>query len=138
MIQINEATISITERTVRELLAAIEEAKKVTKFTDEPLPDLDDMNDSTRIGLMRERGTIKVSSRYEYIEYNIALETKPKTQESIGYRLELGDGVVRIGSDGRCMCSCGNKCALGRVGSMERCTKQELKEAGIHTIDELS
>jgi len=137
MIQIREATVSITEQTVRELLAAIEEAKKVTKFTDKPLPDFD-MDESTRIGLERERGTIKVSSRYGNIEYRITLETKPQSQESIGYRLVLGDGVVRIGSDGRCMCTCADKCAIEKRGMMTRCTKQELKEAGIQTIDELS
>lgn len=42
--------------------------------------------------------------------------------------------VKRIGSDGRCTCSCGDPCPLGRAGSALRCTKEELEAAGVVTI----
>ena len=41
MIQVTGAKVNLTEQTVRELLSAIEEAKKITTFTDEPMPDGD-------------------------------------------------------------------------------------------------
>lgn len=46
---------------------------------------------------------------------------------------QMGEKIVLIGKDGRCTCSCGDPCPLGRVGSMYRCTKQELETAGVKT-----
>lgn len=86
MIEIKAGTVNLTEQTIRELLWAIEEAKKVTKFTDEPLPD-GDMGTDTLVKLKRERGTILVKSFYSNIEFSISLEIEPHTQESMGYKL---------------------------------------------------
>jgi len=42
--------------------------------------------------------------------------------------------AVKIGEDGRCTCSCGDKCPLGKTGSELRCTEEELKAAGVSVI----
>ena len=89
MIQVKQGTVKLTEQTVRELLFAIEEAKKVTTFTNDPLPE-GDMGTETFIRLERERGKILVKSLYSGIEYAIDIEKKPQTQESLGYKLALG------------------------------------------------
>ena len=86
MIQVKQGTVKLTEQTVRELLSAIEEAKKVTTFTNDPLPD-GDMDTETFIRLKRERGEILVRSQYSGIEYAIGIEKRPHTQESLGYKL---------------------------------------------------
>lgn len=36
-------------------------------------------------------------------------------------------GPIIIGPDGRCTCSCGDKCPLGRRGMELRCTEGELE-----------
>lgn len=133
MIKVKSGTVSLTEQTVKEIMRAIEEAKKVTEFTDEPMPE-GDMDTGSYIRLKRERGTILVKSPFMEIEYSISLETKPQTQESAGYKLELGKGAVQIGKDGRCQCSCADECPLGRRGMGYRCTEEELKSAGIQII----
>lgn len=33
---------------------------------------------------------------------------------------------VKIGDDGRCKCTCGTPCPNGRIGSQERCSREEL------------
>lgn len=38
--------------------------------------------------------------------------------------------------NGRCMCSCGDTCPLGRVGMEERCTVQELTQANVSWEEE--
>lgn len=43
--------------------------------------------------------------------------------------------AVGLGSDGRCLCDCATRCPLGRTGSTERCTKQELTAAGVNTVE---
>jgi hypothetical protein len=40
--------------------------------------------------------------------------------------------IIQVGMDGRCLCSCADKCVLGRVGSQERCTSADLERAGYH------
>lgn len=86
MIQVTGAKVNLTEQTVRELLSAIEEAKKITTFTNEPMPD-GDIDIETHIKLMRERGEILVKSPHNGIQYAISLEKGQHTQESMGYRL---------------------------------------------------
>ena len=133
MIQVTEATVKLTEQTVRELLSAVEEAKKITTFTNDPLPE-GVMDTGTHTRFMRERGEIAVRSQYDNIEYQIEIEKRPHSQESLGYRLVLGSDVVRVGKDGRCLCKQSDKCPLGRSGSELRCTKEELEAAGIRCI----
>jgi len=138
MIKITSGTIYLTETTVRELIKAIEEAKKITKFTDKPLPD-GDMSREDLIREKRKRGHILVKSPYTNIEYEIDLEQRPYS-ESLGYKLILGTpdapDAIKIGKDGLCLCSCGDPCPLGRRGSELRCTEEELKSAGFKTIKE--
>lgn len=86
MIKIEKATISITEQTVRELLSAIEETKKTIKFTDDPIPD-GDMSVSDLNLHKKRRGTILVQSMFSDIKFEIALEKRPQSQESLGYHL---------------------------------------------------
>jgi hypothetical protein len=139
MIYVTGAKVKITEQTVRELLSAIEEAKEITTFTNDPLPD-GDMDTEMHLRLMRERGEIVVQSRYSDIEFSIDIEKRPHSQESLGYQLIPGQGVVKIGKDGRCLCRQGDKCPLGKGGMQctspknNLCTKEELEAAGIQCI----
>jgi hypothetical protein len=41
---------------------------------------------------------------------------------------------VQLAADGRCACTCGTKCPLGKTGMSHRCTKDELEAHGIPTI----
>lgn len=96
MITVQKGVVRLTEQTVRELLSAIEEAKKVTTFINEPIPDGDIEND-TYVRLMRERGKITVRSNFCGISYSIGIETTPQTQESLGYRLVMGSEPLKPG-----------------------------------------
>lgn len=40
---------------------------------------------------------------------------------------------IKIGKDGRCQCSCGDICPLGKTGMEYRCSKYELEAAGYKT-----
>jgi len=62
-------TVRLTEQTVRELLIAIEEGKKN--------PSLD---------------TIDITSDYSDVAFEIDLEIKPHSQESLGYKMTGGGG----------------------------------------------
>jgi hypothetical protein len=49
----------------------------------------------------------------------------------IKWFLNIFKKAIEIGIDGRCICSCSNKCPLGRTGISERCTVYELFKANI-------
>ena len=66
VIQNTKFTVELTEQTVKELLLAIEKAKKDSGLS---------------------IANINVESKYSSVKFNISLETKPHTQESLGYRL---------------------------------------------------
>lgn len=136
MITIKAGTVHITEQTVHELLRAIEEAKKITIFTESPMPD-GDMEIDYYIRCKRERGSILVKTPFSDIEFEVSLETKPHTQESLGYELDPGRVPIEIGKDGRCMCRQGEVCPLGRVGMQERCTKADLIAGGIEVVEKI-
>ena len=87
MIEIEKGQVHITEQTVKELVAAIKKAKEEIEFISDPMPN-GDMDQETHRAEMRKRGTIFVESRYSRISFKIYLETKPNTQESLGYRLK--------------------------------------------------
>ncbi len=87
MIQIEKGVVNITEQTIKELVAAIEKARIETNFSNEPMPN-GEMDQETFKAVMRMRGTIFVESEYSGISFKIHLETKPNTQESLGYRLK--------------------------------------------------
>lgn len=40
---------------------------------------------------------------------------------------------IKIAKDGRCECSCADTCAFGKLGSMARCTQEELESLNIPT-----
>lgn len=85
-IRVSAADVRITEQTVRELLRAIETAKeKVVELTSDPMPE---MSEEDYWREMRRRGTVRISSGYSKITFVVDLETKPHTQESLGYILE--------------------------------------------------
>lgn len=87
MIEIEKGQVHITEQTIKELVAAIKKAKEETEFISDPMPN-GDMDQETFKAEMRKRGTISVESGYSGISFKIHLETKPNTQESLGYRLK--------------------------------------------------
>lgn len=98
MIVTDKGTVKLTEQTVRELLTAIEQAKILGAGTDDsPVPQSDcnmclqEPPPTIRMGWhIRQqfgRGIIWVESGFNGIRYEIRLENKPNTQESMGYRL---------------------------------------------------
>jgi len=90
IIKINNAEVTLTEQTVKELVKAIEKARKETKFVTEPTSPKKyacDMTPEQFVLKQRTRGIIKVKSQFSKIEFNIYLEVDPHTQESLGYKL---------------------------------------------------
>lgn len=65
-VNVGKASVMITEQTIRELTRAVEEAK--------------------------EQGfeEISITSEYSGVQFIVYMETRPHTQESIGYRLTKG------------------------------------------------
>ena len=86
-LEIRKGELTLTEQNVRELLAAIEKAKKETEFTTEPMPQYD-MSTKDYISEVRKRGKILVSSPYANLDFWIELDMPDSSErESIGYRL---------------------------------------------------
>ena len=93
-IEINNATVCITEQTVYELMGVIEKAKipfqslvmKDCTFDKSPMPE-DEMTPAQFAREQRMRGTITIESAYSNIKFQIELEARPHTQESLGYKL---------------------------------------------------
>lgn len=52
----------------------------------------------------------------------------------VGLPLEPTRAPIKIGADGRCDCSAGHRCPLGRVGSQLRCRADELRAAGVEIV----
>lgn len=87
MIKIRNAEVQLTEQTVKELMWAIEKAKKKAEFAIDPIPNGNIIPKGYVIQEQKKRGIITVRSEYSGIEYIIQLEVKPKSQESLGYKL---------------------------------------------------
>lgn len=87
MIKVKNAEVQLTEQTVKELMWAIENAKKEVEFITEPIPNGNDMPKDYVIQEQKKRGIIRVRSEYSGIEYIIRLEVELHTQESLGYKL---------------------------------------------------
>ena len=85
-VEVTKARVVLTEQTVKELMEAIRKAKENTTFIDTPMPN-GDMTEKDYWRLKRERGHIIVRSYYGDIEFHVDVETKPSTQESLGYVL---------------------------------------------------
>lgn len=88
MIKTRDAEVYLTEQTVKELMWAIEKAKKEVEFTDKPMSN-SDMSVKQFTEEQKKRGTIRVKSEYSKIEYVISIEgkTRYERQESLGYEL---------------------------------------------------
>jgi len=89
MITVKDATVKVTEQTLRELLKAVEKAKETIEFTTEPMPD-GDMEVSTFRSEQAKRGKIMVTSQFAPISFLIDLEVTPRTQESVAYKWQSG------------------------------------------------
>ena len=87
MINVEKAEVELSETPVRALLKAIEQAKDTIDFVDEPMPQ-GDMSVYQYKVASRERGNITVSSRYSGITYKVRVETRPHSQEGLGYELD--------------------------------------------------
>lgn len=92
-IKTRKAVVLLSEVTVRALVAAIEEAKENTEFTDDPYPYCD-MDTESAIEAHRKRGLILVdrppylAPPHSGVSFEIELnEVNGKTQESLGYQL---------------------------------------------------
>ena len=88
-VEVDSCTVELTEQTVHELQAAIDEAKKTIKFTNDPIPD-GDMSPEQFRDEQAKRGTIRVESPW-LKKLSFAIEIVPPqdqdTQEAAGYRL---------------------------------------------------
>jgi len=90
MIKVRNAEICMTEQTVKELMQAIEKAKKEVEFTrtKEPMDVLGDMSEEQFIEERKKRGEIRVKSRFSNIEYIISIEGgSNESQKSLDYKL---------------------------------------------------
>jgi len=85
MITVRDAEVSLTEQTIREILRAIELVKAGTEFTNEAMPDK--LAEGEGIIEEKKRGIIRIKSPYSKISFKVRIETKPQTQESLGYKL---------------------------------------------------
>ena len=85
-VEIKKATITLTEQTVREIVAAMEKARLGRTFTCDPMPT-GDMSSDTYRAEQEKRGVIFVGSEYSPYEFRVLLEVRPHSQESAGYRL---------------------------------------------------
>lgn len=88
MLIIKKGILKITEQTIRELIGAIDKAKDEITFTEDPIP-ADDMDTETYWKMKAERGEILVTSEFAPIDFLIQLETRPHSQESVGYRFKI-------------------------------------------------
>jgi len=89
MIKVRNAEVILTEQTVKELIQAIEKAKKEVEFTrtNEPM-DGYDMSTEQFIEERKKRGEIRVRSTFSNIEYVILINGgSNENQESLGYKL---------------------------------------------------
>jgi len=83
-----KTSVYISETDLREILKAVDKAKKtIGMFTTEPMPDYDMDRDSYEVE-KQDRGEIDVSSVVSdgYPKFVVQLEREPNTQESVGYR----------------------------------------------------
>lgn len=46
--------------------------------------------------------------------------------------------IIIVGTDGLCFCGAHNKCVKGKLGSMYRCTKEELQKEGYQILEAAS
>lgn len=87
MIKANDAKVYITEKTAKELMQAIEQAKEEVEFTTDPMSDCD-MSEEDFMQEKKKRGEIIVRSPFSKIEFVISIEGGPnENQESLGYKL---------------------------------------------------
>lgn len=87
MIKVKNAEVQLTEQTVKELMWAIEKAKKKAEFATDPIPNGNDIPKGYVIQEQKKRGIIRVRSEYSGIEYIIQLEVELHAQESLEYKL---------------------------------------------------
>ena len=87
MINVEKAEVELSEQTVRALVRAIDKSKETIDFIDEPMPKGDMSVYQSKVA-NRERGNITVSSKYSGITYKVRVETRPHSQESLGYELD--------------------------------------------------
>jgi hypothetical protein len=87
VINVEKAEVELSETTVRALLKAIIQAKETIDFVNEPMPQ-GDMSVYQYKVASRERGNITVSSKYSGITYKVRVETRPHSQEGLGYELD--------------------------------------------------
>lgn len=87
MIKVEKAEVELSETTVRSLLAAIDKAKKTIDFTNAPMPEGAISVYQWKVE-QQKRGSVSISSEYSDISYRVRLETRPHSQESLGYQLD--------------------------------------------------
>jgi hypothetical protein len=78
--------------------------------------------------------TLSTLNEWELSDLLYADNPSPKTRDTV-IREILRRRLAGIGADNRCTCSCANICPLERVGSMERCRKEELEAFGREEIN---
>jgi len=88
MINVEKATVKLKESTLKDLLRAVEKARKEIDFTTDPLPDSDMSMEQWKQEL-KKRGKLTVSNGFSPVVFEIDLEIGPSEEESMGpYELE--------------------------------------------------
>jgi hypothetical protein len=86
MLIIKKGILQISEQTLKELMFAIEKAKKEIQFIKDPMPDYDMSPEQYNMEQCK-RGIIHVVSDYAPLDFQINIEVTDHTQESVGYHL---------------------------------------------------
>ncbi len=84
-IKVGVALVTLTETTLKQILAAVEQAREEIEFTDDPMPD-GDMDTKTYVRERARRGAIRVGSNYGTVAFEILLNKTQMSCESLDYR----------------------------------------------------
>ena len=86
MIRVTGAVVELTERTVRVMLEAIEQAKAEIDFVSDPMPQ-GDMTTEDYVDERARRGAIRVESPYSDVVFEIGISNTLHDSENVGYKL---------------------------------------------------
>jgi hypothetical protein len=87
-ISVDNAVVELSETTVRSLMRAIDKAIENYVYDPEIKKPEGDCSVETWNRYEKNNGVIYVESPYSKIRFKIQMETKPNSQESIGYSLK--------------------------------------------------
>ena len=97
MIRVTGAVVELTERTLRAMVEAVEQAKTEVDFITAPMPQ-GDMTTSSYINERARRGAIRVESSYSDVVFEIGISNTMHDAENVGYKLRpIEPGSTSLG-----------------------------------------